>query len=66
MDGKVIGKQNYRRREAECDGRIHVGGKAELGVSIHTGAHLFENGDGFSTFDWEESGEDVLPELAKF
>jgi hypothetical protein len=45
---EAFGQQNCGRRETESDGRVHIGGEAELGTSIHLGAHFFENGSRFS------------------
>ncbi|OLE11714.1 MAG: hypothetical protein AUG89_09225 [Acidobacteria bacterium 13_1_20CM_4_56_7] len=60
---EVLGQQNYRHGKAESHWRIHVGGKAELGASVHLGSHFFENGGGFSK---RANWRGCLPELAKF
>jgi hypothetical protein len=44
---ETFGQKDHRRREAECDGRIYIGGQAELGAGVHAGTHIFENAGGF-------------------
>lgn len=43
---KAVWKEYNRDHKAECDGRIHLGGKAELRGSSHESAHGLENDGG--------------------
>ena len=43
-----LGQENHWRRETEIDGRIYIGGKAELGAGPQLSAHLFESRGRFS------------------
>ena len=45
---ETFGEKNHGRREAKSDGRIYIGGEAKLGAGVHTSAHFFEDGSGFS------------------